>query len=190
MAGKKTKNSVLNRELLYYLGAKNASFRPLNITTGKIAEETGRSQQTISRQLIELEKEGLIIRNSSPEGVSILLTKKAIQKMKEDYVLLRNIFETKKELKGKVETGLGEGKYYMSQQEYQNQFREKLGFFAWPGTLNLRVEPEEARRFLISESPVYIEGFETPERSFGGLWCYPVKLFGERAAIVIPERTT
>ena len=35
---------------------------------------------------------------------------------------------------------MGEGSYYMSLKGYKKQFKEKLGYEPFPGTLNLKLE--------------------------------------------------
>lgn len=50
-------------------------------------------------------------------------------------------------LEGKVESGLGKGKYYMSKKVYQEAFKQKIGFIPFPGTLNLKVDEESRKRF-------------------------------------------
>ena len=178
-------NSILN-----HLAVNNASFKPFETTTGEIAMAVKSSQQTVSRKLIQLEKEGWIIREATPKGMAITLTRKALSILKEDYHMLKSIFEPIDKLRGKLTTGIGEGRYYMRQQEYQVQFREKLGFFPWPGTLNIQVDVEIIRKFLITKQPTIVEGFRGEDRTFGGLWCYPVTLEKNKAAIIIPMRTT
>ena len=41
------------------------------------------------------------------------------------------------EITGIVTTGLGKAAYFLGQDFYKNQFRERLGFTPFPGTLNL-----------------------------------------------------
>lgn len=179
----------MDNNILHYLAKNNASYKPFRTTTTAIAKDLNSSQQTVSRKLILLEKEGWIIRDATLNGLTIKLTDRAINKLKEDYTLLKSTFDTTKELTGTLTTGLGEGRYYMQQQEYQIQFREKLGFFPWHGTLNVKVEIDKLRRFLITQKPEYIEGFKSKERTFGGLWAYPTTVYGEKAAIIVPVRT-
>jgi len=43
-------------------------------------------------------------------------------------------------IKGTLTSGLGEGAYYMSKELYAHQFKEKLGFKPYPGTLNIIIQ--------------------------------------------------
>ena len=47
------------------------------------------------------------------------------------------------EITGIVTTGLGKAAYFLGQDFYKNQFREKCGFTPFPGTLNLIVEEDK-----------------------------------------------
>ena len=49
------------------------------------------------------------------------------------------------EIKGKVISGTHKGTYFMSLDVYQDEFREKLKFKPYPGTLNLEISEECAR---------------------------------------------
>jgi len=94
-------------------------------------------------------------------------------------------------LSGTVFTGLGEGKHYVGMPGYLHQFEEKLGFVPYPGTLNLRLVPGSMRlREELNRFPaISIHGFSLGQRSFGSGKCYPARVSGIRAAIVVPERT-
>ena len=83
----------------------------------------------------------------------------------------------------------GSKKYYISQKQYLARFKELLGFKPYLGTLNLIVDEDRLYKFLLSLKPIFIEGFETKERSFGSIKAFKVKVFNLPAAIIIPERT-
>jgi len=89
-------------------------------------------------------------------------------------------------IRGKVASGLGEGKYYISREGYSKQFSEKLGFTPSPGTLNLKLDEP----FTLDDSEsIEIEGFSEEGSSFGGCRCLPAEIGGMKGAIVRPERT-
>jgi len=46
---------------------------------------------------------------------------------------------------GKIVSGTHKGSYFMSLKVYQDEFREKLGFEPFPGTLNLEISPEDGK---------------------------------------------
>ncbi len=56
-----------------------------------------------------------------------------------------------------MKSGFGEGAYFITRSVYRDQFREKLGFDPFPGTLNIEVgDPEIVER--IREGAPVIQG--------------------------------
>lgn len=177
-------------DLLMHIAKDKGLFSTLKSSTSKIADELNVSQQTISRKLRDMESLGLIKRGVTPNGLSVSIADKGRAVLKKNYLELEEIFKEKRlALKGIIEKGIGEGKYYMSMKQYQQQFNSKLGFNAYPGTLNLKVSKVDAMTFLSSIEPVIIDGFSTKSRTYGSLTCYKIKINSINGAIVIPERT-
>jgi len=183
--------------LLIYLAQNRAAEKEIEITTTQLAEKFNISQQTASRCLIKLhETMGLVEWKSSPKGSLVKLTPDGI-------LLLDQLrFELEKALhpdlssitlKGNVFSGRGEGKYYVSQPAYLDSFRAQLGFEPFHGTLNVRIGANYIDHLdLIRGSwPVIVKGFETDERPFGKVLCYPLKIVGLEAKVagIIPRRT-
>jgi riboflavin kinase len=80
-------------------------------------------------------------------------------------------------LEGTVFTGLGEGAYYITKEQYRKQFIERLGFDPYPGTLNLKLTTDydiKTRNELEAYPAVEIGGFTNEDRTFGPVKCYPV----------------
>ncbi len=171
--------------------AKNAGlFGSFETSTILLAKALNTSQQTMSRKLIEMDREGLISRKPTAKGMAISLAEKGRGELTTWHNELRAIFLKRDQgISGTVISGVKEGNYYVSQEEYQNQFAEKLGFRAFPGTLNLKINKEELSK-LSHKKPIRIEGFSKEERTFGGLACYKATLRFQRVAIAIPDRTT
>jgi riboflavin kinase len=113
--------------------------------------------------------------------------------LRTEYHGYRRIFEgpAKISLSGKVTSGLGEGRYYLSQPGYVVQFTERLGYSPYPGTLNVRVGPEALRRAsLVSEwSGVRVDGFHASGRTFGGATCFPARMNGHPCHLIHPDRS-
>ncbi|MBI5225809.1 CTP-dependent riboflavin kinase [Candidatus Micrarchaeota archaeon] len=154
-------------------------------SSDKLAQEVGTSQQTASRWLFLLRKEGMIQKDR-------------------DYRITQNgatyLSQLKKNhpaaLSGRVFSGVGEGKYYLSKPGYQDQFSGLLGFEPYPGTLNLRIkEPQsmQASRRLRQNPGLRLDGFKEKERTFGPARCYPCRIRANKktanGAIIVPERT-
>ena len=51
-------------------------------------------------------------------------------------------------LRGFVCSGLGRAQIFMAQPHYQNQFKNLLGYTAWPGTLNIKVDEESLEKYV------------------------------------------
>ena len=164
-------------ELLVYIAKKEGLFGSLESSTLKISKEIGNSQQTISRKLREMEKKGLITRLASPNGLTVSLDDKGREFLQGNYRELSQVFKARKTaIFGVVKKGIEEGSYYVSQKQYQQEFKAKLEFNAFPGTLNLEINKEELAQFLADKEIIEISGFTTKTRSFGALTCYKVRI--------------
>ena len=127
---------------LYKLAEIGATEREVRVSTGSVAREMEVSQQTASRRLIEMEKKGLIERSLEGRNQRVRITREGLNNLGEMYRVLKPVFENPKKevmMKAVLFSGLSEGSYYMSLEGYRKQFRSKLGFDPFPGTLNLRV---------------------------------------------------
>jgi riboflavin kinase len=162
----------------------------VTFTTNQMAKSAGTSQQTASRRLIELEKLGLITRLRTPDGESIRLTEEGKRELKTAYMTLKRAVEPPPKelvLEGELFSGLGEGAYYIHQPGYREQFKKKLGYDPFPGTLNVRLGkrffPE---RTLLEAMPfTSIDGFRDGKRSYGPVRCYRVLINGKARANVV-----
>jgi len=176
--------------IMSYIMERAGAYGCIETSTTKLAKALQTSQQTVSRKLIAMEARGLIKRQVTAEGVVLRFDSVGIECLKNCYSLLMRGFEKKPgQIRGEVRTGLGEGRYYMSLPGYRKQFREKLGFVPYEGTLNLFVrDSEKLHTFISSIDEILIQGFETRERSYGSLRAYRVKINNIAAAIIMPER--
>ena len=177
---------------LYKLAEMGARNRTIKVSTEYLAEKMGASQQTASRNLIELDKKAWIKRAITPEGCLIKITEAGVTELKKLYSNLRLIMEAayplSVTLEGVLFTGLGEGAYYVTRDKYRKQFIEKLGFDPYPGTLNLKLTSEydtKARSELETYPGIEIEGFKDESRTFGNVKCYPVVINNKMKGAVI-----
>jgi riboflavin kinase len=165
---------------LLKLAEMGAHRRTAKISTDYLAGKLGTSQQTASRYLIELDNMGWIKRTMTPDGCLIHITDLGVKELKKLYSNLRFLMEAAYPpsitLEGTVFTGLGEGAYYISMEQYRKQFMEKLGFDPYAGTLNLKLTTDydiKTRSELEAYPAVEIEGFKDENRTFGNVKCYP-----------------
>jgi riboflavin kinase, archaea type len=83
----------------------------------------------------------------------------------------------------------------MSLDGYKRQFREKLGFEPYPGTLNIRLTDQiymNARLQLGRHPSVFINGFSDGTRTYGWVKCYRAIINNgsiDNAAALVLERT-
>jgi len=108
----------------------------IEISSLELAKQLETSQQTASRYLLELDKQGMIIRELGIKKQLIQITNDGTELLQKERLMYQQIFELtdKVHFKGKVISGMGEGRYYTEQKEYVEQFKEKMGFIPYPGT--------------------------------------------------------
>jgi riboflavin kinase len=174
-----------------------ASKNPIRISTTQLSEEIGGSQQSASRHLQVLEREGLLERKISTGGSKVTITSAGLAEL--DLVLqeLKWHLEGKEAetiiFEGEVVSGLFQGAYYISKEGYQRQIIHKLGFEAFPGTLNVKIKEEEynKRQKLERGLSIRLEGFKDEERAFGAARVYPCIINDEEeGAMIVAERSS
>ena len=185
---------VILSELLL-CGAKN---NYVELTTNEIAKKIKRSQQLASKELLELEFFGCIKRNKKSKKYTIKVTEKGYQQVYDLFLFLKTAIESFKyiiDFEGHIITGMGEGAYYMSLNGYKQQFKEKLGYEPYPGTLNIKLNSMlyvEAKKEMLKYPSIDIEGFSDQSRTFGWVKCYPAYINDSvniNSSILILERT-
>lgn len=182
-------------DILLFLAESGAAFQSIKVTTTDLARRIGMSQQTASRLLIQLEREGYIERRIVGRETHVRLKIKGIKELMDLYLLLKGIFERPitVKLKGSVFSGLGEGAYYLSIPNYLNQIKEKVGFEPYLGTLNVKLSSiDDLRNKMLLEkiADIRIEGFKDEKRSYGGARCIKALFNGvDECAIMFIERT-
>jgi len=166
---------------LIKLAEMGAHRRTAKISTEYLAAKLNTSQQTASRYLIELDNRGWVERTITAEGCLIRITESGVKELQNLSSRLRFLMEAEYlpsiTLEGTVFTGLGEGAYYISKEQYRKQFIEKLGFDPYPGTLNLKLTTDydiKTRNELEAYPAIEIEGFTSEDRTFGPVRCYPL----------------
>jgi len=167
---------------------------PVRVSSQSLGSALGISPQTASRRLQSLEKQRLVERALTPEGQDIMVTPEGeslLRREYEDYCRIFGENHHRYTLRGKVITGLGEGRYYMSLEPYRVQFERLLGFSPFPGTLNIRLDSRSlpVRKRLEGIEWIRIDGFVADQRTFGSARCLPCRIGDVRCGIVVPGRT-
>ncbi|MGB1585435.1 MAG: DUF120 domain-containing protein [Thermoplasmatota archaeon] len=165
----------------------------VELASGDFAALIDVSQQTASRRLIELADGDLIHREMGVRKQRIRLTQNGRDVLRAEHMLYQRLFEGQDriQIRGRVQSGLGEGRYYLSRPGYEQQFEEHLGWTPYPGTLNLELGGAEANKIrFLRKNPVFqIEGFRAEGRTFGGVTCHPATIGDIACAAILPHRS-
>lgn len=165
----------------------------MEISSSDLAEEMGVSQQSASNYIIRLAREGLIDRRMSGRRQAIVITPKGLEILYRELNSLNEILENEEAIvvRGRISSGLGEGKYYISRKNYVIQFQQRLGFIPYLGTLNITVDPDYRNHYtrIHTASGIRIEGFKTEDRTFGPVRAFKATFYSSQCAIIMPDRT-
>ena len=181
-----------------FIALQGGTRHPIHISSINLSQNLGVSQQSASRYLIELVDRGYLERRLAQGGQVITILKKGISILRTEFSEYSLIFGTQKEIemKGALETGLGEGGYYISKSGYMKQFQEKLDWKPYEGTFNLRLNDDEVPKIeaMKAAEGILIKGFEQEGRTFGKAWVFKCSLKNGKkivneCAIISPKRT-
>jgi riboflavin kinase len=176
--------------------SKGARHNFVSVTTSSLGNSIHRSQQAASKHLLELERDGYIERIRNGQKFSVRITPKGHAEMVKVSTVLKSSLESSPsyiEFMGNIISGMGEGAYYMSMKGYTKQFKSKLGYIPFPGTLNVKLKDKkfvEAKRELDAHEGIKIDGFSDGKRTYGWVKCYPAKINNSVDGMIITlERT-
>lgn len=165
----------------------------VEVSSGELAKRLRTSQQTASRRMLELERFGHLRREKGVRRQLVRLTEEGVSVLLDEFSVYKRIFEARKELqiRGRATSGLGEGRYYLDQKGYVDQFLAKLGFRPYPGTLNLEIRGAELNKLrILKASPaIIIEAFQDQERTFGAVDAWHARVREVNCAAILPQRT-
>ena len=192
------KPTLLRRQRIFVLLelAKEGAINGLTITSKTLGQLLGVAQQSASRYLVTLDKEGMIQRTVLAFGQRITITSKGKQMLQDLHSELGTILSTSFTditFKGEVTSGLGEGRYYISLPGYWTQIKEKLGFKPFLGTLNVKLATlHDYKKFqqLRQIPAIKLEPFSAEGRTYGYVDCYLATINDQaEGAVVRSERT-
>ena len=183
---------------LKILALQGGTRHSVHISSTELAEKLEISQQSASRHIIDLEKKDYIRKKYAQGGQIVNINDRGIAILRKEFTEYGLIFGTEKNIKmiGTLETGLGEGGYYISKEGYMAQFDNKLNWKPYKGTFNLRLNGDEVPKIeaMKAAEGILIEGFEEEGRTFGKAWVFKCTLENkneiiENCAIISPKRT-
>lgn len=200
MSESKSALSIAPDELaaLKYVALEGGVSGEAKISCAGLGDRLGASAQTASRRLQRLEEAKMIGRDVVTDGQWVELTDDGETALRHEYTDYRQLFEGAPEvtLTGQVTSGMGEGRHYISLSGYMKQFRQRLGYEPFHGTLNVELDSESARSrgALSALEAVSIDGWEDDDRTFGPATCYPAEIAAEAgtyatAHAIVPKRT-
>ena len=181
-----------------FLALQGGTRHPIHVSSINLSKNLGVSQQSASRYLIELVEKRYLERRLAQGGQVVTVLNKGIAILRKEFSEYSLIFGTQKEIemKGILETGLGEGGYYISKKGYMKQFQKKLNWKPYEGTFNLRLNDDEVPKIeaMKAAEGILIEGFEQEGRTFGKAWVFKCSLKNgkeivKECAIISPKRT-
>ena len=91
--------------------------------------------------------------------------------------------------KGEIFTGEGKASEFLSLEPYIEFIEERVGFNPYPGTLNLRMNEEEARKIKERATEHRMDPLNHEGRELGGLTLYEAEINGEECCVVQPDLT-
>ncbi|MFW9943507.1 MAG: DUF120 domain-containing protein [Candidatus Sifarchaeia archaeon] len=179
---------------LYVLAREGAAHGRTILTTRRLGEMLGISQQTASRRVSLCVEEGYVTRTHTVSGMVLQLTRKGIKELSQIMTDLELALTPREEeivIGGRVVHGLGEGAYYVD--VYSSRFTRALGFTPFSGTLNVKIVDENSRSAISrmkQSPPLIVSGFTLEGRTFGDVVCYRVKVNQKvDGVVVIAQRT-
>ena len=176
--------------------SQGARYNFVNITTSTLGKSIKKSQQAASKHILELENGGFIDRVMTGRHLSVKITQKGYSELVKLNSILGSSLSSSPsylELGGSVMTGLGEGAYYMSLNGYTKQFKMKIGYVPFPGTLNIKLNHLQATQIiqqLDDLDNVMIKPFSDGKRTYGWVKCFHVTLNNSiKCELIRLERT-
>ncbi len=180
-------------QTLKELALLGAMRNKIEISSNELARQLKTSQQTASRYLLDLDNKEMIMRELGIKKQLIQITDIGAEALEDEFSKFKQIFDlpSKVVFKGILVSGMGEGKYYTEQSGYVDQFKTKLDFIPYPGTLNVEIDYIERNklRLLKNYGGILIDEFTTENRTFGGVMCFNATINTCKGAIVLPRRS-
>ena len=167
---------------LAYLLSKGARYNFVQITTSSLGKSIKKSQQAASKHILELENGGFIDRLMTGRQLSVKITQKGYSELVDLHSVLGSSLDLSPshiKLTGSIISGLGEGAYYMSLKGYTKQFKAKIGYIPFPGTLNIKLNQLQSTQIIqqLDElDSVMIEPFSDGKRTYGWVKCFHATL--------------
>jgi len=176
--------------------SNGARYNFVHITTTSLGKSIKKSQQAASKHILELENGGYIDRVMTGRQLSVKITQKGYSELVKLHSILGSSLDSSPShlvLNGSVISGLGEGAYYMSLNGYTKQFKGKIGYVPFPGTLNIKLNQHQATQIIQQLDDLdntIIDPFSDGKRTYGWVKCFHVTLNNSiKCELIRLERT-
>ncbi|MEM2899568.1 MAG: DUF120 domain-containing protein, partial [Thermoplasmata archaeon] len=162
-------NDLQNQKLLQVvklIATKGGINEMIHLSSKELAKMLATTQQTASNRLISCASFGLIERKLTSRGQYVKISARGIKLLQREYADYIRIFNESRELsiRGKVVSGLGEGRYYIGHEGYRKQFEKKLSFSPYPGTFNIKLHEDLHKIELLRNAKgITINGFKADD---------------------------
>lgn len=179
-----------SKTLLSELCAAGAGLRQIWITPQSLADRTDLSLNTVREYLRWLASNGYIRYTVVDGGQLVSITPAGRAHI--DYP------EDRRErvaFTGHVADGEGKGEHFVQLEGYARQFRQRLGYEPYPGTLNIALSTGSIQE-LDPISAIPIDAWSDSGNAYGAAHCYPARLETSAdvtyhlAHVLVPDRTS
>ncbi|MFW6196810.1 MAG: DUF120 domain-containing protein [Thermoplasmatota archaeon] len=94
-------------------------------------------------------------------------------------------------LKGKITSGIGEGKFFLSLEGYRRQLKEKFNMEPFEGTLNVEIVEDYLGDYedLKGKQGMMLQGFEKDGKNFGPVKCFDCTIDDTDCFLIMPEKS-
>jgi len=182
------------------LAAAGGVDEPLEATWPAISEALGMPETATVERLRALEASGYVNRDTAADHTRISITSEGVDALIRKYQAYRSLFRARCRpvFVGRVVEGLQEASEFVSLPGYAGQFRDRLDYDPFPGTLNLTLgcDTAQGRRTLDRLDGITIESWTEGDRTYGAAMCYPAELevpdsgqVYDPAHVFVPDRT-
>jgi len=190
--------TAANVESLKTLAMSGCLYEFRLVTTKQFGDRLALSMQSASRRMNELDEKGYIERRKGSRGQRVQITTDGREILTREWQDYNRIFNGVKliRMEGRVVSGEGVGRYYVRRKQYMEQFKKRLQFEPFAGTLNVQVSGDQLTSFseIKEHDGIVIEPFTNGMRTFGRTLCYRCTVRdlagrSSEAAVIVPEKT-
>jgi len=169
---------------------------PFRVAEPELVAALNSEGAEIERAVQDLLEAGYLERDADGDHGYIQVSHSGLAVLADRYQRLSTVFQTPPPLVGRVADGNEKAQEFLTLEGYERQFRERLGYTPYPGTLNLRLLGRQSRSVLGDVAAVRIREWQRNDDDYGGASCYPAVTAApasgnayEGGHLIVPDRT-